>query len=115
MEGQLVYTLNILWDIIKNWWWLGLPFVLWRPFSYFWLYWRAETWMLRQKMVLLEVKMPKEVLKPLRAMEQVFFTRVWPILCTLASTFSRPTSSDSLTATVFKDRLKACFIGMRPR
>ena len=76
MEGQLVYILNILWDIIKNWWWVGLPFILWRPFSYFWLYWRAETWGLRQKMVLLEVKMPKEVLKPLRAMEQVF-SAIW--------------------------------------
>ena len=76
MQEQLILALNTLWDIIKNWWWLVLPFILWRPFSYFWLYWRVETWILRQKSLLLEVKMPKEVLKPIRAMEQVF-SAIW--------------------------------------
>ena len=76
MEGQLVYILNILWDIIENWWWVFLPFVLYRPFLYFWRYGRAEAWNLAQKSVLLEIKMPQEVLKPLRAMEQVF-SAIW--------------------------------------
>ena len=35
-----------------------------------------ETWMFRQKKVLLEIKMPKEVLKPLKSMEQVF-SAIW--------------------------------------
>lgn len=72
MQEQLALVLNIFWDIIKNWWWLVLPFLFWPRFKYFWIYWRAETWTLRQKSVLLEIKMPKEVLKPLRSMEQVF-------------------------------------------
>lgn len=76
MEGQLVYILNILWDIIKNWWWVLLPLILYRPFIFFWLWWKQEAWMLAQKSVLLEIKMPQEVLKPLRAMEQVF-SAVW--------------------------------------
>jgi len=76
MEDQLILALNTIWDIIKNWWWVVLPFILWRPFRYFWLYWRSEIWNLRQKMVLLEIKMPQEVLKPLRAMEQVF-SAIW--------------------------------------
>jgi len=68
--------INTTWDIIKNWWWVFLPFILYRPFLFFWLYWRRETWMLKQKSVLLEIKMPKEVLKPLRSMEQVF-SSIW--------------------------------------
>jgi len=68
----VVYYVNILWDIIKNWWWICFPFVLWRPFLFWWLWWRQETWMLAQKSVVLEIKMPKDVLKPLRAMEQAF-------------------------------------------
>ncbi|MDD3399676.1 MAG: hypothetical protein PHF07_01375 [Candidatus Pacebacteria bacterium] len=65
-------TLYIVWDVLKNWWWLPLPFILWRPFKFFWLWWRMEDWMFKQKKILLEVKMPKEVLKPIRSMEQVF-------------------------------------------
>ena len=35
-----------------------------------------EDWMFQQKKVLLEIKMPKEVLKPLKSMEQVF-SAIW--------------------------------------
>ena len=69
---QITYIINTLWDVFKNWWWIALPFFLWRPFLFLWLWWRREIWMFGQKKVLLEIKMPKEVLKPLRAMEQVF-------------------------------------------
>jgi len=69
---QAVYISNILWDILKNWWWVLAPLILWRPFLYFWLWWRRERWRLRQKFVLLEIKIPEEILKPLKAMEQVF-------------------------------------------
>lgn len=79
----VVYYINILWDIIKNWWWICLPFVLWRPFLFWWLWWRQEVWMFAQKSVLLELKMPQDVLKPIRAMEQAF-TAIW------ANTFDPP-------------------------
>ena len=72
----VVYYVNILWDIIKSWWWLCLPFVLWRPFLFWWLWWRQELWNFAQKAILLEIKMPKEILKPMRAMEQAF-TAMW--------------------------------------
>jgi hypothetical protein len=74
MEPSII--LNTTWDIIKNWWWVVAPFILYRPFLFFWLYGRREKWNLSQKSVLLEIKMPKEVLKPLRAMEQVF-SSIW--------------------------------------
>ena len=68
----VVYYVNILWDIIKNWWWLFFPLVIYRVFLFWWLWWRQEVWMFAQKSVLLEIKMPKDILKPLRAMEQAF-------------------------------------------
>ncbi|MFH1575735.1 MAG: hypothetical protein ABIB55_02205 [Candidatus Nealsonbacteria bacterium] len=68
----VVYYINILWDIIKNWWWIFVPFVLWRHFKFWWFWWRLEVWMFQQKMIVLEIKMPKDVLKPLRAMEEAF-------------------------------------------
>lgn len=69
---QLANILNISWEVIRNWWWAVLPLILYRPCAFFWLYWRRERWTFAQKFILLEIKMPKEILKPLRAMEQVF-------------------------------------------
>jgi hypothetical protein len=62
---------NYLWQIIKNWWWLPAPFILWKPASYFWLWYRTEEFIKKQKFILLEIKIPKESLKPIRAMEDV--------------------------------------------
>ena len=64
--------LKFAWQIIRNWWWLPLPFLLWRPLTFLWIWWRQGKWDATQKRVLLEIKVPKEVLKPIRAMEHVF-------------------------------------------
>ena len=72
MEAQINYIFNILWGIIKNWWWVLMPFILYRLFLFHWLWWRKEEWDLIQEKILLEIRMPKETLKPIRAMEQVF-------------------------------------------
>lgn len=61
----------IAWQIIKNWWWLPLPFILWRPFLFLLRWWRIDYFLSQQKSVMLEIKMPKDVLKPIRAMESV--------------------------------------------
>jgi hypothetical protein len=76
MPEQLSIIISTIWAIIKNWWWIFLPLLLYRPFLFCWLWWRKEKWMFSQKKALLEIKMPKEVLKPLRAMEQVF-SSIW--------------------------------------
>ena len=70
LEISLIFS--YIWQIIRAWWWLFLPFILWKPAIYLWLWWRREEWVKAQKIILLEIKMPKEVLKPIRAMEQVF-------------------------------------------
>jgi len=69
---QLSIIFKTCLEVIKNWWWVVLPIILWRPILFLWLWWRRERWWSRQKMILLEIKIPKEVLKPLKAMEQVF-------------------------------------------
>jgi hypothetical protein len=63
--------LTTFWQIFKNWWWVFLPFILWKPFIFLYLWWRNEEWIKKQRMVVLEIKLPKEVLKPIRAMENV--------------------------------------------
>ena len=49
-----------------------MPLILYRPFLYFWKWWRVERWLKTvYKPILLEIKIPKEILKPIRAMENV--------------------------------------------
>ena len=72
MEEQFLIIFNIIFDILKNWWWIIAPFILIKPFLFIYLWWRNEVWLKKIKMILLEIKPPKDVLRPLRAMETVF-------------------------------------------
>ncbi len=69
---------GLAWEIIKNWWWLFLFLLLIKPALFYWLWWRQEIWNDQQKNILLEIKIPKEILKPMRAMESVF-AGLWQI------------------------------------
>jgi len=66
------FTFDIAWKIVQTWWWIPLPFILWNSFKYHYLYFIQERWDDKIKRVLLEIKMPKEVAKPIKAMEHVF-------------------------------------------
>ena len=57
-------------QILKNWWWLPLPFILQKPLLYQYKWWRKDVFLSKHPKVVLEVKLPKEVLKPIRAMEE---------------------------------------------
>ena len=65
------FFLNNLWLVIKNWWWLPLPFLLYRHFLFFWKFYKSEQYDSGVKKMILEVRIPKEVAKPIKAMEQV--------------------------------------------
>jgi len=67
-----VPILEKVWLIFKTWWWLLLPFLFWKPFRILYFYFIQERWDATLKKIVLEIRMPKEVLKPIRAMEQVF-------------------------------------------
>ena len=69
---DILYAFQIGGGIIKTWWWLILPFLLWGFLKYHYLYFIQEKWSKTVKYVLLEIKMPKEVDKPIRAMEHIF-------------------------------------------
>jgi len=76
MPQEYSLILGLIWQIIRPWWWVVLPFILAKPLKFLWHYWRAEEWIKRQKMILLEIKIPEEVLKPIRAME-IVFAGIW--------------------------------------
>ena len=76
--GIVMPYLELAWAIFLNWWWLLPPFLLWRPATFFWLWWRGELWDGKQKHIILEIRIPRESLKPIRAME-VVFTGIWQI------------------------------------
>lgn len=65
-------VLQVVWQFIKAWWWLPLPFLLWKRFKFFWLWFRIyNNFLPKQKPMLLEIRIPTDVLKPIRAMETV--------------------------------------------
>jgi hypothetical protein len=73
LELSPIYPfLSALLQIFKNWWWILLFFILWKPFLFLYWWWRLDGFLKKQHWVLLEIKLPKEILKPIRAMEVVF-------------------------------------------
>ena len=72
MFELLTPILNAFWLTFKAWWWVFPPFLLIKPFQTWWLWWKREASWKGREYVLLEIKMPEEVLKPIRAMERIF-------------------------------------------
>ncbi|MBI2644519.1 MAG: hypothetical protein HYW95_03375 [Candidatus Wildermuthbacteria bacterium] len=77
-QGIFVAFFAILQAIVK-WWWLWLPFVLYKPFVTMWIWWRREIWLSKQRFVILDVRVPADVEKSYMAMENVF-TGIWQAL-----------------------------------
>lgn len=72
-------VLSSIWLILKNWGWFFLPILLWFPAKFFYFWWiRWEVWYSKKKWILLEIRPPKEILKPFRAMENVY-SALWGI------------------------------------
>ena len=70
--------------VLKTWWWLILPFVLYflcKPLYLWWIRW--EIWYKEpgQEWMLLEIIPPAEVLKPFKAMEDVLCV-LWSVIDT---------------------------------
>ncbi len=69
---NLILIFGYLWQVIKNWWWLPLPFYLYPRLIYQYQWLIQGTWDNKIKKVFLEIKLPKEIKKPIKAMEQIF-------------------------------------------
>ena len=75
----MIIDLSIVWLIIKNWWWIFLPLILFFPLKFFYLWWlRWDVWYKKKEWILLEIKPPAEALKPFKAMEDII-TLFWGI------------------------------------
>jgi hypothetical protein len=64
--------LNSIISVIAVTWWIVLPLALAFAFWYFWLYYIYVSYLRSVKWVLLEVKIPAEIEKTPKAMEQIF-------------------------------------------
>ena len=72
-ETDLNFNLSLISQFFKLWWWVFIPFILFFPAKFFHLWWRSwEVWYKKQKWVFLEIKPPKEIVKPIKAMEHIF-------------------------------------------
>jgi len=69
---EVLPILGTIFQVFKNWWWVLPIFFLWRPFLFIWRWSRMEKYDAAVKKVLLEVRMPKEVIKPVKGMDVVF-------------------------------------------
>ncbi|TSC75124.1 MAG: hypothetical protein G01um101430_625 [Parcubacteria group bacterium Gr01-1014_30] len=59
-----------------------MPLILWFPAAFFYLWWLSwEVWYPKYKWVVLEIKPPKEILKPFRAMEDIY-SGLWGVIDT---------------------------------
>lgn len=82
LRGSLLFALKGPALFVLGLWWVWLPIPLvvrawrsWLRYARLWYYWVREEW------ILLEVRVPKEILKTPKAMEQIF-SGVWSIITT---------------------------------
>jgi len=64
--------LNQVLSIVIAWWWLPLPFIFFNLLKFYYLFWIRTKWDAKIERILLEIKIPREVTRPIKAMEYVF-------------------------------------------
>lgn len=62
---------ELIWLFLKNWWWVPLPLTTLFVLKYLYLYWRQNVFWGQIDWILLELKTPRDVERPIKAMEQV--------------------------------------------
>ncbi len=68
-----------VWTFFWTWGWIVLPFFLWPIVKFQWLFWRNFLWDENvNKKIVLEIRIPGEIVKPMRAME-VVITGLWQL------------------------------------
>ena len=63
--------LSGLWGLIKVWWWVPLPVILFFLLKFHYLWYINDVWASNKNYILFEIKIPREVERPMKAMEQV--------------------------------------------
>src|SRR4030042_6735415 len=62
---------SIVWNVFATWWWIIMPIILFGPMKFFYKFWIMARWDATQEKIMIEIKVPKEILKPIKAMEYV--------------------------------------------
>ncbi|MBP6914040.1 hypothetical protein KBB74_00845 [Candidatus Parcubacteria bacterium] len=70
--------LSLSFNLLLQFGWIILPFILYKPLRFIFVLYIETKWNMSFKRVLLEVKIPQHITKPLKAMENVF-NNIWPI------------------------------------
>jgi hypothetical protein len=65
---------SFCWEIFKLFWWVLPPIILFGPLKTWYLKFKQDPWIRKQNFILLELKFPRQELKPIKAMENVFAT-----------------------------------------
>ena len=69
---SIIPILNSFWAILKAWWWVFVPFILFPYLKFFYLWYIESKWDATVKRIILEVKIPQEVSRLVNSMEHVF-------------------------------------------
>ncbi|MFA5742563.1 MAG: hypothetical protein WCX77_01370 [Candidatus Paceibacterota bacterium] len=72
--GAISSFFSFCWEIFKIFWWILPPIILFEPLKEWYLKFKQNGWVSKQSFILLELKMPRQELKPIKAMENVFAT-----------------------------------------
>lgn len=88
-----INTVSLLFEqvflpILSAWWWVPVPFFLMGWAWNQWLYWRRLDNFKNRNYILLELKLPEDIRKPVRAMEDVF-TSMYGVALEHAPTYRR--------------------------
>lgn len=70
--------LSLCFNLFLQFGWFILPFLLYKPLRFAFVLFIETKWNLSFKRIVLEVKIPQHVTKPLKAMENIF-NNIWPI------------------------------------
>jgi hypothetical protein len=69
---SIIPILNSFWTVLKFWGWIFLPFILFPCLKFFYLWYIQTKWDDTIERISLEFRIPKEIERPMKAMEQVF-------------------------------------------
>ncbi|MCD6233175.1 hypothetical protein J7J81_02230 [bacterium] len=68
----LIYILKYSLEVLKYWWWIFPPIILFGPLKSLYLWYIRERWSKEMKWILIEIKFPRKIERPFKAMEQIF-------------------------------------------
>lgn len=87
---------EVVWPLLRTWWWVAIPLLTFEPAKDGWLLWRQTKEFREREYILLEFILPHDIIKPIKAMEDVF-SSLYSITFQHAHTFPRERWIDGQT------------------